>query len=98
MSVVAIMARRLHIMWNHGAGAEVMQHVAVPMIGNHCCGGAIASHLRSAEDFAVGRAIAPPVIGIHQRGVSNRANVEQRLRVIYDMIFEGRSRKNSKPS
>ena len=33
MTVSAIMAGLLPIMWNHGAGAEVMQRIAVPMIG-----------------------------------------------------------------
>jgi copper/silver efflux system protein len=33
MAVVAIMAGRLPILWSHGAGSEVMQRTAVPMIG-----------------------------------------------------------------
>jgi Cu(I)/Ag(I) efflux system membrane protein CusA/SilA len=33
MTVVAIMAGLLPIMWNYGTGAEVMQRIAVPMIG-----------------------------------------------------------------
>jgi Cu(I)/Ag(I) efflux system membrane protein CusA/SilA len=33
MTVAAIMAGLLPIMWSHGAGAEVMQRIAVPMIG-----------------------------------------------------------------
>jgi Cu(I)/Ag(I) efflux system membrane protein CusA/SilA len=33
MTVVAIMAGLLPILWSHGAGAEVMQRIAVPMIG-----------------------------------------------------------------
>ncbi len=33
MTVVAIMAGLLPIMWSHGTGAEVMQRIAVPMIG-----------------------------------------------------------------
>jgi Cu(I)/Ag(I) efflux system membrane protein CusA/SilA len=33
MTVVAIMAGLLPIMWSHGAGSEVMQRIAVPMIG-----------------------------------------------------------------
>jgi Cu(I)/Ag(I) efflux system membrane protein CusA/SilA len=33
MTVCAIMAGLLPIMWTHGAGAEVMQRIAVPMIG-----------------------------------------------------------------
>jgi Cu(I)/Ag(I) efflux system membrane protein CusA/SilA len=33
MTVAAIMAGLLPIMWAHGAGAEVMQRIAVPMIG-----------------------------------------------------------------
>src|SRR5262249_51856005 len=33
MTVFAIMAGLLPIMWSHGSGAEVMQRIAVPMIG-----------------------------------------------------------------
>src|SRR5262245_11720648 len=33
MTVCAIMAGLLPIMWSHGTGAEVMQRIAVPMIG-----------------------------------------------------------------
>jgi Cu(I)/Ag(I) efflux system membrane protein CusA/SilA len=33
MTVFAIMASLLPIMWSHGTGAEVMQRIAVPMIG-----------------------------------------------------------------
>jgi Cu(I)/Ag(I) efflux system membrane protein CusA/SilA len=33
MTVVAIMAGLLPIMWSHGAGADVMQRIAAPMIG-----------------------------------------------------------------
>jgi Cu(I)/Ag(I) efflux system membrane protein CusA/SilA len=33
MTVVAIMAGLLPIMWSTGTGSEVMQHIAVPMIG-----------------------------------------------------------------
>jgi copper/silver efflux system protein len=33
MTVAAIMAGLLPIMWNHGTGAEMMQRIAVPMIG-----------------------------------------------------------------
>jgi copper/silver efflux system protein len=33
MTVAAIMAGLLPIMWGHGTGAEVMQRIAVPMIG-----------------------------------------------------------------
>ena len=33
MTVVAIMAGLVPIMWNHGTGAEVMQRIALPMIG-----------------------------------------------------------------
>jgi len=33
MTVVAIMAGLLPIMWSHGTGSEVMQRIAVPMIG-----------------------------------------------------------------
>ena len=33
MTVVAIMAGLLPIMWSTGAGSEIMQRIAVPMIG-----------------------------------------------------------------
>ncbi|WP_416358052.1 efflux RND transporter permease subunit [Aureimonas phyllosphaerae] len=33
MTVVAIMAGLLPILWSHGAGSELMQRIAVPMIG-----------------------------------------------------------------
>jgi Cu(I)/Ag(I) efflux system membrane protein CusA/SilA len=33
MTVAAITAGLLPIMWSHGTGAEVMQRIAVPMIG-----------------------------------------------------------------
>ena len=33
MTVCAIMAGLLPIMWSHGTGAEVVQRIAVPMIG-----------------------------------------------------------------
>jgi copper/silver efflux system protein len=33
MTVVAITAGLLQIMWSHGTGSEVMQRIAVPMIG-----------------------------------------------------------------
>jgi len=33
MTVAAIMAGLMPIMWNHGTGSEVMQRIAVPMIG-----------------------------------------------------------------
>ena len=33
MTVAAIMAGLVAILWSHGAGAEIMQRIAVPMIG-----------------------------------------------------------------
>ena len=33
MTVVAIMAGLLPILWSEGAGSEIMQRIAVPMIG-----------------------------------------------------------------
>jgi Cu(I)/Ag(I) efflux system membrane protein CusA/SilA len=33
MTVVAIMAGLLPIMWSTGTGSEIMQHIAAPMIG-----------------------------------------------------------------
>jgi Cu(I)/Ag(I) efflux system membrane protein CusA/SilA len=36
MTVAAIMAGLLPIMWSSGTGSEVMQRIAVPMIGGMC--------------------------------------------------------------
>ena len=36
MTVVAIMAGLVPILWSTGAGSEVMQRIAVPMIGGWC--------------------------------------------------------------
>ena len=33
MTVVAIMAGLLPILWSHGTGAEVMRRIAAPMVG-----------------------------------------------------------------
>ena len=33
MTVTAIIAGLLPILWNHGTGSELMQRIAVPMIG-----------------------------------------------------------------
>jgi copper/silver efflux system protein len=33
MTVIAIMASLLPILWSHGTGSEVMQRIAVPMVG-----------------------------------------------------------------
>jgi Cu(I)/Ag(I) efflux system membrane protein CusA/SilA len=33
MTVIAIMAGLLPILWSHGTGSEVMQRIAVPMVG-----------------------------------------------------------------
>lgn len=33
MTVVAIMAGLLPILWSHGTGSEVMKRIAVPMVG-----------------------------------------------------------------
>ena len=33
ITVTAIMAGLLPIMWSHGTGSEVMQRIAVPMLG-----------------------------------------------------------------
>ena len=52
MTVVAIMAGLLPIMWSTGAGSEVMQRIAVPMIG-----GMISSTLLTL-------AVIPAIYGI----------------------------------
>ena len=57
MTVFAIMAGLLPIMWSHGTGAEVMQRIAVPMIG-----GMVSSTLLTLivvpAIYAVGKGIA----------------------------------------
>src|SRR5262249_45140694 len=60
MTVCAIMAGLLPIMWSHGTGAEVMQRIAVPMIG-----GMVSSTLLTL--------IVIPSIYAVVRGVSIRA-------------------------
>lgn len=66
MTVVAIMAGLLPIMWSHGTGAEVMQRIAVPMIG-----GMVSSTLLTLivipAIYAVvkGAAIQSPQPGMH---------------------------------
>ena len=66
MTVAAIMAGLLPIMWSHGTGAEVMQRIAVPMIG-----GMVSSTLLTlvvipaiycvVKGFALRRQIEEPV-------------------------------------
>ncbi len=41
MTVVAIMAGLIPIMWSTGTGSEVMQRIAVPMIGGMVCSVAV---------------------------------------------------------
>ena len=60
MTVAAIMAGLLPIMWSHGTGAEVMQRIAVPMIG-----GMVSSTLLTL--------IVIPAIYAVVKGVATRA-------------------------
>ena len=62
MTVAAIMAGLLPIMWAHGTGAEVMQRIAVPMIG-----GMVSSTLLT---LIVIPAIYTLVKGVSLRGMS----------------------------
>src|SRR5437588_3932124 len=64
MTVVAIMAGLLPIMWSTGTGSEIMQRIAVPMIG-----GMISSTLRTPNVF-------PGIFGL-VKGVGLAAHPEQ---------------------
>ena len=67
MTVVAIMAGLLPILWSTGTGSEVMQRIAVPMIG-----GMVSSTLLTLI-------VIPAVYGlIKQRGLPKQAGVETR--------------------
>ena len=56
MTVVAITAGLVPILWSHGAGSEVMQRIAVPMIGGRIVHGADpprdTGDLRNCEGLA----------------------------------------------
>ena len=67
MTVCAIMAGLLPIMWSHGTGAEVMQRIAVPMIG-----GMVSSTLLT---LIVIPAIYAVVKGVALAGVPARAPI-----------------------
>ena len=66
MTVVAIMAGLLPILWSTGTGSEIMQRIAVPMIG-----GMVSSTLLT---LIVIPAIYGPVKG---RGLPRRADAER---------------------
>lgn len=61
MTVTAIIAGLLPIMWTHGTGAEVMQRIAVPMIG-----GMVSSTVLTLVVIPVIYALAKSV-GLHRR-------------------------------
>jgi len=71
MTVVAIMAGLLPIMWSSGTGSEIMQRIAVPMIG-----GMVSSTLLT---LIVIPAIYALVKGFHLRGESSIAEPPQRV-------------------
>jgi Cu(I)/Ag(I) efflux system membrane protein CusA/SilA len=73
MTVAAIMAGLLPIMWSHGTGAEVMQRIAVPMIG-----GMVSSTLLTL--------IVIPAIYAVVKGLSLRS--PRRRKVIPDAVTE----------
>jgi Cu(I)/Ag(I) efflux system membrane protein CusA/SilA len=80
MTVAAIMAGLLPIMWSHGAGAEVMQRIAVPMIG-----GMVSSTLLTL--------IVIPAIYAVVKGLSLRKHQStERLVVAAENAEAGRSR------
>jgi Cu(I)/Ag(I) efflux system membrane protein CusA/SilA len=71
MTVAAIMAGLLPIMWSHGTGAEVMQRIAVPMIG-----GMVSSTLLTLivipAIYAVVKGYALRKDGIPERAAASR--------------------------
>jgi Cu(I)/Ag(I) efflux system membrane protein CusA/SilA len=81
MTVVAIMAGLLPIMWSTGTGSEIMQRIAVPMIG-----GMISSTLLTLvvipAIFAIVKGVAlPPIASAdRQHGVA-AASIEKSSRV-----------------
>jgi Cu/Ag efflux pump CusA len=64
MTVVAIMAGLLPIMWSSGAGSEIMQRIAVPMIG-----GMISSTLLTLI-------VIPAIYGLIKQASLNTASQE----------------------
>ena len=69
MTVVAIMAGLLPIMWSTGTGSEIMQRIAVPMIG-----GMISSTPADADrdpgDLRPGEGISVAKRGSHRSSAS----------------------------
>ncbi len=73
MTVVAIMGGLVPILWSTGAGSEVMQRIAVPMIG-----GMVSSTLLTlivipaiyalVKGYGLPRARAPVAFAGHERG------------------------------
>ena len=72
MTVCAIMTGLLPIMWSHGTGAEVMQRIAVPIIGGKR---RRASHVKRAQIF--GGSVAPR--GLPPLGPSDPGGREEAL-------------------
>ena len=64
MTVVAIMAGLLPIMWSTGTGSEIMQRIAVPMIG-----GMVSSTLLTLI-------VIPAIYGLIKQGGLVTANQE----------------------
>ncbi|HZL61252.1 MAG TPA: CusA/CzcA family heavy metal efflux RND transporter [Pseudolabrys sp.] len=67
MTVAAIMAGLLPIMWSHGTGAEVMQRIAVPMIGGMVSSTALTLVVIPAiyalvKGITIGRSIPVPAL------------------------------------
>ena len=66
MTVVAIMAGLLPIMWSTGTGSEIMQRIAVPMIG-----GMVSSTLLTLI-------VIPAIFGlVKSADLPSRHNVDQ---------------------
>ena len=71
MTVAAIMAGLLPIMWAHGTGAEVMQRIAVPMIG-----GMVSSTLLTLIVIPAIYAVVKG-FGVQKRGTRKRSPVSE---------------------
>ena len=75
MTVVAIMAGLLPILWSHGTGSEVMQRIAVPMIGGMVSSTlltliVIPASTRLVKGVAIGRAtVADPFRALGEEGL-----------------------------
>lgn len=80
MTVIAIMAGLLPILWNTGTGSEVMQRIAVPMIGGMVSSTVLTLMVIPAI-YGLVKGWQLPLTAVTTRSspVSNAANVEQSM-------------------